>query len=305
MAKKIREDKGIREYLAHLKRRNCSERTLSEYGYCLGVLRKWLLDAGVNDFHHVQSKDLEQFQVWLANEQRLAPSTLEKYVAVVKEFFGFLHSENKMLVNIGKSLRYPKVIRKRIHQDVLNKDELLRFLHPPNECTPESMRDYLAVRMLFVTGARASEILGLDLQDVNVKEKELVIRHGKGSKERIAFCDPETQRTLATYLVQSRHHLAAPREPALLVNNDGGRLSIWSLREVVRRKAKTARIGKHVRCHSLRRTFCTLMMTIGQLDIRTISLLLGHERISTTARYQHLDVKQLVSIYRESHPRCL
>jgi integrase/recombinase XerC len=266
----------------------------------LGVFRRWLEEAGVGSPRHVTPGDLCSFQVWLARdyERRLSPGRQAYYAAVLRSFYRHLSGERLVLADPAKTLRGPKLPR-RIHRDVLTPRELLSLVERPDGSVL-GLRDGAALRVLAFSGLRASELVGLDCEDVNLNDREIVVRGGKGAKDRLVFFDIGTRTHLARYLEAARPALAGPEESALVVDDPGRRMSVHRLRDLVKRHASG--MPKAVTPHSLRRTFCTLMLKAGA-NLKVIAELAGHARLSTTARYTKVDIAELSAVYRAAHPR--
>ncbi len=158
------------------------------------------------------------------------------------------------------------------------------------------------LRLFVFSGPRVRELAGVNVEDISLGERELVIRKGKGRRERIAFFDRDTQDVLGRYLARVRPRLVRGGEAALLVGKKGRRMPPYKLRRLV--KTYGAKIGRSITPHSLRRTFCTLMLRVG-VNLKAIAEMAGHERISTTARYTNVDVAELARVYGSTHPRAV
>ena len=130
-----------------------------------------------------------------------------------------------------------------------------------------------------------------------------MIRKGKGNKDRLTFMDTHTQQILARYLVQARPAIAKKALQAFIVHDRGRRMKRHEVRKIVKAYSAKARIRKAITCHSLRRTFGTLMLAVGHMDLKTLSEIMGHEKIETTAGYTQLSIAELTNIYRQAHPR--
>lgn len=293
--------------MKHLRRRNFAARTVETYADCLSVFHRWLIEHNHASPLQVTPADLDRFMVYLANDHahRGKPVGVGRrgvYVAVLRSVYRFAVQERRMLSDPAASLQAPKLPR-RLHRDVLTADALRRLLNKPGDAPP-GLRDQVALRLLALSGLRASEAIHLDLDDLNLPARELVIRGGKGDKDRLTFIDTTTQRIVARYLVQARPMLAESNEPALLVSNTGRQLAVVQLRAIVQRYAKAIRLGRSIHCHSLRRTFCTLMLASGVsgMNLKVIGELAGHARLKTTARYAKVDLQDLTRIYHQAHP---
>jgi len=287
-------------YCRHLPRRSLSPRTIETYGDCLHTFAHWL------DAHHdgdplvATANDLEAFRLWLMTEYDRTVSVGRQYtyVAVLRAFYKYLHAEMLVLTDPAAALQYPR-LEKRIHRDILTPAELRDILNRPAN-TPRGLRDRVTLRLFALSGPRARELSMVDVEDVFLKDREMIVREGKGGRQRIAFFDRDTRVFLARYLTSVRPRLAGDDERALLVDDAGRRAGPAFLRGIVKHYGR--RIGRVITPHSFRRTFCTLMLRAGA-NLKVIAELAGHERLSTTARYTKVDIAELSAVYRAAHPR--
>jgi integrase/recombinase XerC len=164
-------------------------------------------------------------------------------------------------------------------------------------------RDRLMLELLYGCGIRNSELVGINLDHIHVKNEIILIR-GKGSKERYVPFGEAVRSALAVYLPVRQQVLSEQRKttPALLINTRGGRLTTRSVGRIIKRIAVAKGLSPDVHPHTLRHAFGTHMLEEGA-DLRAIQELLGHERLSTTQRYTQLSTKHLLSVYDQTHPR--
>lgn len=189
-------------------------------------------------------------------------------------------------------------------------EEMTRLLERPDPGTVAGRRDRAILELFYASGLRLSELVDLDLQDVNLPGRMVRVR-GKGRKERLVPFHPAALEALKATM-GDRAALARRRPPpatrhqrprdALFLNLRGGRLTTRSVDRIVRRYVREAAIPQGISPHALRHTFATHLLQAGA-DLRTIQELLGHARLSTTQRYTHLDVQHLMDVYRQAHPR--
>jgi len=292
-------------YCSHLRRRQVSTRTRETYADCLKTFILWLRSHAISDPAKASPADVDEFQVWLSSEHRsrgrkLSVGRQATYAAVVREFYRYLANEMMVLASPAAQMRVPRV-PKRLHRDVLTASELKALLSSPDGTT-RGIRDGAAIRLLAFTGARTQEVVGVDVDDVALEDREVVIRRGKGERQRLTFIDAGTQDHLAKYLVHSRPRLAPHSERAFLVGNRGTRATPWMLNDVIDGHRRAAGITKKITCMSLRRTFCTLLLS-GGANLKVIAELAGHVSLKTTTRYTRVSLGDLTSIYHMAHPR--
>jgi integrase/recombinase XerC len=197
----------------------------------------------------------------------------------------------------------------------LGTGEMDRLLAAPDQSTDTGRRDRAVLEMFYASGLRLSELVDLDLEDVNLSGRIVRVR-GKGGKERLVPFHRPAMDALRAMLADrsstsdvegrvSRADAAARharRRHALFLNARGGRLTTRSVDRIVRRYVREAAIGRGISPHALRHSFATHLLQAGA-DLRAIQELLGHARLSTTQRYTHLDVKRLMEVYKQAHPR--
>ncbi len=295
-------DDTVRAFVVHLQRRGYSGATLRLYRFLLGRFAAWLAESGVNDPLAATAADLENFQTWVSEEGtgHYAPGYAANFTKVIRGLYRFLAEERLIMPNPARALRYPKKER-RLRRDVLTETELTQLLRAPTR-TREAIRDAAAVSILAMSGLRVSELAALDLDDVDLAEREVIVRKGKGAKGRMVFFDRSTRSALAKYLTYSRPFLVVKRERALIVGDNGRRMKPRRIEVLVDRRFKAARVGRRVTPHGLRRTFATLLLKHGA-NIKVIGELMGHAGLDSTAIYTRLDISELSRVYRQAHPR--
>ncbi len=172
------------------------------------------------------------------------------------------------------------------------------FLAVPGD-DPRSLRARSILELFYATGIRCSELVGLDLEAVDLEARSLRVL-GKGNKERIVLFGLPAARALDDWLAARKD--LKPRGPALFLNLRGGRLSDRSVRQMVTDRVKSVALDRKVSPHTLRHSFATHLLERGA-DLRAIQELLGHASLSTTQRYTHVDTRHILATYRRAHPR--
>jgi integrase/recombinase XerC len=281
--------------------------------------------------------DLEQWLAVLAARARCRPSqvTIAAFdTDGVRAFLGALHDRGHSRASTARRLAAVRAFAKYlVREDLLPEDptalvgaprkertlpvhlpaaEITRLLDAPDASTVAGRRDQAILELFYASGLRLSELVDLDLQDVNLGGRMVRVR-GKGGKERLVPFNQAAARALramtADHAELSRNRRSLPREgrhgrsrDPLFLNLRGRRLTTRSVDRIVRQYAKAAAIPRGLSPHGLRHTFATHLLQAGA-DLRAIQELLGHARLSTTQRYTHLDVQHLMSVYRDAHPR--
>ena len=234
--------------------------------------------------------------------RKLARVSTQRALAALRTYFRFLGREGEMEANPAKIVPTPRAPKKL--PEVITAPEIADLL----DALPQDAggrRDRAALELLYGSGLRASELVGLDLDDADLSRRLARVR-GKGGKERIVPFGREAESALRAYLPDRAAWRSRGAEPPagepLLVNQRGGRLSDRSLRRIL--DAAVARIAMvaHIHPHTLRHAFATHLLEAG-MDLRAIQELLGHASLSTTQRYTHLDLAHLMATYNKSHPK--
>jgi len=286
----------VRDYIAHLKRAGRAETTIISMIHYLDVLDGWLKKSHTA-MTEAKAADLQAFQQYLSCDypRKLSNGTIANYLHAIQDYYRFLVQCGAILSSPAEMLMLPKLSRK-VHRDILNRDELLALIHAPGTDTLTGLRDTLILRLMALSGLRRGDIIYLHVEHVNLEQREIIIRNGKGKRDRLCFFDRGTQKLMAQYFLQ------AGVNEILFVRENGEPLNGDTVAWVVERAAKTAKIKCHLTPHSLRRTFCNLLLRSG-CGIKVIAELAGHKRLSTTVKYTKVDIKLLSDIYRQSHPR--
>jgi len=256
-------------------------------------------------FLSFKEKDLKEIgypvvREYLASLQRqgLAKSTLARRTSSLREFFGYLYLKGYRTSFLLANLRSPKLGKKI--PSFLEEDEIEKLLESVEGEDFFHRRDKAALELLYATGMRAAELVGLNIEALDFGAETVKVK-GKGDKERIIPVGRCAIKALTRYL-GVREEKVKPGVEAVFLNRFGKRLSDRALREKLNKYLKLVNIHKVSGPHSLRHSFATHLLNRGA-DIRSVQELLGHERLSTTQVYTHLSIKRLKEIYKKAHPR--
>jgi integrase/recombinase XerC len=228
-------------------------------------------------------------------------STIARKLAALRSFFQFCVQKKWMKDNPAKVVATPK--QDKPVPSFLSEEEMAGLLDVPDTQRPLDLRDKALLEMLYATGLRVSELVGLDLEDVSFEERLLRVR-GKGKKERLVPYGRAAEDSLHAYF-HARPSIAGDRggdEAAVFLNYRGERLSARSVQRIVRACIRQTAMKRQVSPHSLRHSFASHLLSRGA-DLRSIQELLGHSSLATTQKYTHLDLKHLLDVYKKSHPR--
>lgn len=293
-------EQQIEEYLAYLSvERGLAPNTLDAYGRDLRAYARFLQKHNVNSFRDAEKDAVRAYLEELHNMGR-ASSTISRNLAAIKSFYQFLLAENLIEKDPTAHLESPKV-EKRLPR-VLNLNEVEALLNQPTLENPHSIRDKAMLEVIYATGLRVSELISLDLTDINLEAGYLRCL-GKGDKERIVPLGSVAIKYLELYLQVARHELVRRSgETALFVNHHGRRLTRQGFWKILKRYAQEAGIDVNITPHTLRHSFATHLLENGA-DLRSVQEMLGHADISTTQIYTHVTRNRLKEVYRKSHPR--
>ncbi len=235
-------------------------------------------------------------------EKQYASTTLARKIAAAKSFFKFLTEEHKVQQNPTENIASLKV--GRALPKPISVAQARRLLdEPTKQNTPESKRDKAMLELLYASGMRVSELVSLNLGDVDTSGG-FVRCFGKGHKERMIPIYPRAAQSVAEYITEARPKIVQNKseEKALFLNVRGERLTRQGLWQILKGYAKAANIEAEVTPHTLRHSFATHMLN-GGADLRMVQELLGHANISTTQVYTHLTSEHVRRTYDKSHPR--
>jgi site-specific recombinase XerD len=277
------------------------------------VFLMWLGRHGLA-LKDVRPDDLRRYQGELVSRRKLdgrplAAATIAQRLAAVKALFRFLVRRGCVLFDPSSAIDLPRV-EKRLPRVILTEAEARRMVTAPRGRAPLELRDRAMLELLYATGLRVTELVNLKPEDVDTEERVVHVLLGKGQKDRNVPLTSVAARAVESYLAGGRTVLLGDSARvgeritgARLFLRSGGRpLTRTSMASVVRAWAKTARVKKHVTCHTFRHSVATHLLR-ARADIRHIQVLLGHKSLSTTERYTHVNLKDLRRVIERAHPR--
>ena len=291
-------DQALKLYLNHLYvERNLAKNSLESYARDLHSYVDYLDNQ--NKTKLIQENDIQDFLNSKRSDQ--SEASITRLIASIRGFHKFMIqeeiSENNpaQYLSVGsKALRLPKTI---------SSDEINKIIDSIGGQDQNVTRDKLIFEFLYGTGARISELVNTDLDDIDIETNIVKIRFGKGSKQRIVPLGKSLKMAIDSYLTRTRNSLVNTKKPnnALILNSKGGRLTRQSIWEVVNRVSVQNKI-EDLTPHSLRHAFATHLLE-GGADVRVVQELLGHSSVNTTQIYTHITVERLREVFSETHPR--
>ncbi|HNX49619.1 MAG TPA: site-specific tyrosine recombinase XerC [Thermoanaerobaculaceae bacterium] len=296
----------LARYLEWLAIKNFSPATVVGRAHYLGVFIAWCAERSLTQPRDVTKPVLDRYARTLyhsrkADGQPLSFRSQHSHLVPIRSFFKWLARENLILFNPASELELPR-LGHRLPKHVLTAAEADQVLAEPNLSDPLGIRDRAILETFYSTGMRRAELLGLTHYDLDVERGTVMIRQGKGQKDRMV---PIGERALAwidKYLVEVRPSLVLePDEGTIFLTHEGLPFTPNRLTQLVRDHVDASGIGKRGACHLFRHTMATLMLE-GGADIRFIQQMLGHAKLETTQIYTQVSIRQLKAIHSATHP---
>jgi integrase/recombinase XerC len=289
----------IKAFVDHLRfEKNASPHTVDAYRRNLLQFADFLRESGI-PFSRVDNMVIRSYLAFLYRKGEKKSTTARK-LAAVRSFFRFCLQKKWVKDNPAKVVATPK--QERRVPSFLSEDEMTGLLELPEARKPLDFRDKALLELLYATGLRVSELVGLDLDDIHFEERLVRVR-GKGKKERLVPFGRTAQGSLESYLAQRVRIAGVPGdERAVFLNYRGQRLSARSVQRIVRGYIQKTAMKRDISPHSLRHSFASHLLSRGA-DLRAIQELLGHASLATTQKYTHLDLKHLLEVHKKTHPR--
>ena len=288
-----------RQYLDHLEARHYSPATIENYRTRLRVFTEWCEAGGITRAADVSLETLEKYTQHLF-QRTLVATTRNDILQILRSFFRFLHRRQKILINPTEKLVI--VPPKKVERLPITHEQVERLFGAIDVTLPEGLRNRAALELIYSTGMRVSELVGLELYDIDAARRTVLIRHGKGRKQRVVPVGERALQWIDWYLRNARDSLlGATSSTRLFVQLGGGELRRKELSKHVAELAIAAGLRRSFGVHVLRHTAATEMLMRGA-DTRVLQELLGHSSLASTQRYTHLVVGHLQAVHSATHP---
>ena len=275
-----------------------SDNTLQSYKRDLKQFKRYLESYGLR-FDRVKKEDIEDYIKEMAEDENKKPASISRSIASLRSFYQFVVKRKKIKVDPTKDVKAPKV-EKRV-PSVLTSEEVELLLEQPKDVDLKGIRDKAMLEFAYATGMRVTEIISLNLDDVNLEEGYVTCKNG--NKQRNIPLGKMSLKALKEYIEEARDILIkSEAEQALFVNINGGRLTRQGFWKIIKYYKEQAHITKDITPHVLRHSFATHLLQNGA-DIKAIQTMLGHSDISSTQVYMQFQDEGLKNVYRKAHPR--
>ena len=287
------------DYVVYLQReKHCSPNTLSAYRRDMQKFFDYAEEFGIASFDRVTAADVSSYKQYLLR-RGLSASSVSRSLSALRGLYQYLISVGAMDHNPAREIPNDKVAKKG--PQVLTNKEIELLLSQPSPNDLKGIRDKAMLELLYATGIKVSELVSLDVDDVNLSLS--FIKCGNGGKERFIPVYPLALKALTNYLEFSRRLLVVhPDERALFVNVNGDRMTRQGFWKLLKQYAESAKIYKDITPHTLRHSFAAQLLENGA-DIHDIKEILGHADLSSTQRYAQFLKDKMKNSYMKFHPR--
>jgi integrase/recombinase XerD len=283
------------EYL--IAEKSSPDNTVSSYAADLEDLKAFFDDKGISELE-ATGADLQEYTSY-CKEKGLKGTSISRRLSTIRQFYRFLIEEEAVMADPTRDLASPK--RGIYLPEVLSAEEVARLIESPDSSTSLGMRDKAMLEVLYATGLRVSELIGLKIHHLNLHVGYLICR-GKGDKERLVPMGESARRWIGEYMKDARPHLVKKPTDILFCTKRGGAMTRQNFWYAIRRYAAVAGILKNISPHMLRHSFATHLLG-GGADLRSVQMMLGHSDISTTQIYTHISSARLKEVHDRYHPR--
>ena len=291
--------KELTAFLAYLEvQKNYSVYTRNNYQRDIEDFLTFCNDRRIS-YLEITYPDAQSYLVYLYEEKKDQASSVSRKISAIRRFYQYLSNQNITQNSSFSLLKLPKK-EKRLPK-FFAYNELEELFCIPNQSTPLGQRDALILEMLYATGIRVSELVGIEIEDIHLVDKTIHIL-GKGNKERIVYFNQATANRLKKYLADGRKILNQEQLSFLFLNQHGGQLTTRGVEDILERIIQKTSLNKHISPHMIRHSFATHLLNEG-CDLLSVQQLLGHESLSATSIYTHVTTDRLKEVYLHTHPR--
>lgn len=299
-------DRRVAQYTEWLRVNHFSEATAVSKKKYLKPLVRWCVDRSITRPVELTRPILERYQAWLfhrrkASGEPLSITSQRNHLTALKSFCAWMARSNYALYNAASEIPIPRLSR-RLPKFVLSPQEVERVLALCNVRTPLGIRDRAMLEALYSTGLRRMELVELKLFDLDYDRGTLMVREGKGRRQRVVPVGDRALKWIDKYCREVRPGLVVPPDEGhVFLTQRGGPFEEGSLTEHVRLYVRRAELGKPGSVHLIRHSMATALLE-GGADVRYVQAMLGHAKLETTAIYTHVSIRKLKEIHTLCHP---
>ena len=291
--------KELTAFLAYLEvQKNYSVYTRNNYQRDIEDFLTFCNDRRIS-YLEITYPDAQSYLVYLYEEKKNQASSVSRKISAIHIFYQYLSNQNITQNSSFSLLKLPK--KKKKLPKFFAYNELEELFCIPDQSTPLGQRDAVILEMLYATGIRVSELVGIEIEDIHLTDKTIHIL-GKGNKERIVYFNQVTANRLKKYLADGRKILNQKQLSFLFLNQRGGQLTTRGVEDILERIIQKTSLNKHISPHMIRHSFATHLLNEG-CDLLSVQQLLGHESLSATSIYTHVTTDRLKEVYLHTHPR--
>ncbi len=289
-------EKEIEKYIQNIKK--MSGNTQVSYGRDLKKMQEYFYQQNIQRIEEITETNLNSYMLYLEKSHK-ASSTVSRNVASIRAFFQFLQKEHRIDTDPTENLKPPK-IEKKLPQ-ILSMEEVELLLEQPSAKNAKGLRDKAMLELLYATGIRVSELIHLELKDINLSIDYIICREAE--KERIVPFGRAAKKALQSYYEQGREKLLKGQESSyVFINCSGKPMSRQGFWKILKSYASLAGIEKDITPHTLRHSFAAHLVQNGA-DLRSVQEMMGHSDISSTQIYVDVNVNRIRDVYTQAHPR--
>ncbi len=292
-------EKQLKQFFKFLEEdKKVSENTLQSYRRDLEQFKTYITSIG-KKYNKIEEEDIKKYLNYLLEEQNKKPATISRMIASIRSFYQYEVKNKKVAVDPTEKVQSPKIEKKA--PSVLTSEEVELLLEQPSTSDLKGIRDKAMLEFAYATGMRVTEIISLNVEDVNLEQENVECKNG--NKKRIIPLGKMALNAVKEYLNDAREILVkSDKEKALFVNLNGKRLTRQGFWKIIKFYQEQAHIEKDITPHTLRHSFATHLLQNGA-ELKAIQAMLGHSDISSTQVYMHFQNNGLNDIYKKAHPR--
>ncbi len=292
-------ERDIQAFITYLQTvKKSSANTIMSYGRDLNKFKVFFEQQGITQISQITQTGLNSYILYL-EKMKFTPATVSRNIASIKAFYHFLFKQHLIEDDISDMLKAPKIEKKV--PGILSMKQITDLLEQPLADTPKQLRDRAMLELMYATGIRVSELIGLKLSDVNLQMGFLVCRDG--NKERVIPFGNKARTALLDYIERGREALVVdPSSEILFLNCYGQEMSRQGFWKLVKYYAKQAGIQAEITPHTLRHSFAAHLVENGA-DLKSVQEMMGHSDLASTQVYANMNQNRIRDVYAKAHPR--